>query len=117
MGKQSTPEVTQEDVERIVRRDFAPTEVAAAMALLERYGGESWHREIERVRLAVLKLANGDLQRLAVQVDEAGKDYRDILGPAEFPGYMEHHDAALDDAEKQRIIDADWHQYQQWLKT
>jgi hypothetical protein len=34
------------------------------MRLLQRYGGEDWHREALRVRMACLKLADGDLAEL-----------------------------------------------------
>ena len=117
MASQPVPEVTPEDVERIVRRDYASADSAAAMALLERYGEESWHREIDRVRLAALKLAAGDLARLSAQVDSACGDYRDVLGAAEFPRYLDRYDKNLDDEHKREIIDADWKEYQQWLTT
>ncbi len=114
---QPTPEVTSADVERILRRDFSAGDVARAVALLERYGDESRHREVDRVRLAVLKLAAGNLERLAEQVENAAGDYRDAIGPAEYPRYLACYDQSLKDDEKQRIVDADWRQYQQWLQA
>jgi hypothetical protein len=44
-------------------------------------------------------------------------DYRDVLGPAEYPGYTKRmfRIGELAQDEQQRIIDADWRQYQDWL--
>ncbi len=117
MASQPTPEVSSEDVERVLQRDFASAELASAMAQLDRYGSESWQREVDRVRLAALKLAGGDLRRLAVEIDTACDDYRDVLGPAEYPRYLAQYEKDLDDDRKQQIIDADWQAYQQWLKA
>lgn len=85
--------------------------------MLDEYGTEDWHRERDRVRLAVLKLAAGDMERLRYQVEGAKMDYRDVLGPAEYPGYGKRwfHIEKLSPEERQRIIEADWKQYQDWL--
>lgn len=70
-----------------------------------------------RVRLAVLKLAAGDLKRLRYELEGAKRDYRDVLGPAEYPGYTKRmfRIDTLPQDEQQRIIDADWRQYEEWL--
>lgn len=114
---QPTPNVTQADVERVVRRDFPPERVAEVLAMLEEYGPVEY-REPERVRLAVLKLAAGNLERLRYELEGAKCDYRDVLGPAEYPGYRKKVSprAKLSSQEEQRIIDADWKQYQDWLR-
>ena len=117
MGRQPTPSVTAADVERVVRREFPPEQVAQVLTILAEYGGEEWHREQDRVRLAVLKLAAGSMERLRYQIEGAKGDYRDVLGPAEYPGYRKRRPAsgAVAPEEEQRIIDADWKQYQDWL--
>ncbi len=116
MASQPTPEVSPEDVERVVQRDFASTEVAAAVSQLERYGAESWQRAVDRVRLAALKLAAGDLRRLKTEMDTACADYRDVIGPAEYPRYLAQYDRDLDEERRQQIFDADFEEYQRWLK-
>jgi hypothetical protein len=117
MTNQPTPTVTDADVERIVRRDFDDARVEDVLALLGEYGSESWHREPARVRLAVLKLAEGREDRLRSHMETANCDYRDVLAPAEYPSYIRKvpgMDSVPEEAE-QRIIDADWEQYQEWL--
>ena len=117
MTTQPHPIVTAADVERIVRRDFPADRTVEVLALLDEYGEEDWQREPDRVRLAALKLAAGDLERLRSEIEGAKRDYRDVLGPAEYPGYTQRmfRIAELPQDEQQRIIDADWSQYQEWL--
>lgn len=58
MTSQPTPQGTDADVERIVRREFEAARVESVLAVLREYGGESWHHETARVRLAVLELVD-----------------------------------------------------------
>ena len=114
---QPIPEVTENDVIRIVKRDFSNKQFDAVMSILNEYGLESWQRGVNRVRLAVLKLAGGDLPALRCEIDVAKSDYRDVLAYAEYPGYMQKvsPSARLAEVERERIIRADWAQYQSWL--
>ena len=118
MPKQLTPNVTSADVERIVRRDFPADRFADVMAMLNEYGAdESWQRGANRVRLAALKLAAGSIERLRYEIEGAKADYRDVLGPAEYPSYGKRVGGRkkLPPEEEQRIMDSDWKQYQDWL--
>ena len=118
MPDQPTPNVTNADVERIARRDFPADRVAQVMALLQQYGTERWHNEPARVRLAALKLAAGNIELLRYNIEVAKRDYRDMLAPAEYPGYCKRvpHPGALPPDDEQRVIDDDWKQYEAWLK-
>ncbi len=117
MTSQPFPTVTGADVERIVRRDFPADRVAEVLAMLEKYGREPWHREPHRVHVAALKLAAGNIERLRQEIEGARRDYRDVLAYAEYPGYFRRVPAhgRLPAEEEQRIIDADWKQYQDWF--
>ena len=50
-----------------------------AIDALSRYGIEEHEPESDRVRLAILNLCEGKLDRLINLVSEAKKDYRNIL--------------------------------------
>ena len=108
-ANQPVPKVSDADVARIVARDFDAAERDAATEIVHRYGVEKWEMEIARVRLAALKLASGDLERLRGAIAMAKTDYRDALAQAEYPRYMgeRHPDGAA--------IDSDWEQYSQWF--
>ena len=114
---QPTPTVSRSDLERIVRRDFSAERFDEVMTTLDEYGVEDWQRERDRVQLAVLKLTNKSFDDLRRYTEWAKSDYRDVLGPAEYPGYTKKmfRIDKLPEQERQRIIDADWKQYREWL--
>jgi hypothetical protein len=114
---QPIPQVTPDDVERVVCRDFAAAEYAMVTGMLGEYGTEKRHREPTRVRLAALKVANGSVQKLRLCIDAAKRDYRDALAAAEFPAYhkIAYRALKLPENEQRRIIESDWRQYEEWL--
>ena len=114
---QPIPKVNETDIIRIVKRDFLANQFDAVMSILNEYGTEDWQRGVNRVRLAVLKLASGDIQVLRREIDVAKRDYRDVLAYAEYPEYMKKvsPSADLTEVERKMIIRADWAQYQSWL--
>jgi len=113
---QPVPDVSSGDVERVVRRDFASSEASRVLEILSEYQSESGSPF--RVRLAALKLAGGDLDRLRQQIEAAKYDYRDVLASAEYPAYFKKmfRIDKLPADEKQKIIDEDWRQYETWFK-
>jgi hypothetical protein len=115
---QRTPDVTAADVERVVRRDFPPDQVRNVLTMLSEYGVEKWEREADRVRLAVLKLANRDLTQVRNWIAQAKMDFRDVLSPAEYPLYSKKWGRMdrLTEEEQTKIIDADWAQYEKWFR-
>ncbi len=116
--KQPIPEFTDDDVKRIVCRDFPAEEFASVMTALSEYGTEKWHREQTRVRLAALKVADGSMPRLQTCIELAKRDYRDALVAAEYPacGKIGFRIRKLPENERRVIIDSDWQQYHDWLK-
>ena len=113
MMEQPVSNGTQEDVERIVRRDFLPSAIDAAFDLLNSYEPPSTERPA-RLRLAALKCANGDLAKLKHELEEARYDYRNVLIRAEYPinaklrmkGTQQEYDES---------IRQDWKNYNDWL--
>ena len=106
------PKVTESDVRRIVLRDFGKEGQTEALAVLDECPGES----CPRVRLAILKLANGDMNILKENVVTATRDFRDVLAFAEYPRWSK--EIGFDKAPRaleQEVIKADWLQYRQWL--
>jgi hypothetical protein len=117
MTSQPTPNVTNADVDRIVTRDYAADQRARVWVVLREYGSEEWHPEIDRVRVAALKLAAGNLEHLRLHIDVAKIDYRDVIAAAEYPGYMKRIPPSEDvpPHERAQVIRDDWEQYEQWL--
>jgi hypothetical protein len=57
----------------------------AARLLLLTYGSANGEQEVERVRMAVIKLSGGALDELTTMTTAAKSDYRDVLMWAEYP--------------------------------
>ncbi len=86
------------------------------MTLLECYAGS----DSARVRAAALKLADGSIDALRRQLEIATADFRDVVGPAEYPEYLRHDYAAirkLSPAELQNIYAQDSQQYRSWFEA
>jgi hypothetical protein len=117
MTEQPTPSIDQSDVDRVVTRDYGPSDWPTVKALLAQYGTEDWQREAARVQLATLKLAQGSLEQLRSWIGIALEDYRDVLAPAEYPTYTRDWSrmASLAEEDRRTIISSDWEQYQDWL--
>lgn len=62
-----------------VQAAFAPGDVPAAQAALERYGNEPHEAEVKRVQLAIVALSGGRLDDLLRWVHDVKIDYRDVL--------------------------------------
>jgi len=74
-----------EEVENRIQATFSG-EVAreSARSMLLEYPTEPWHGEIKRVRIGILRICQGNLERMRRLVDVAKRDYRDLLMLAEY---------------------------------
>src|SRR6266480_4046438 len=90
---------THDEVVAVVRKTFPETSYSRVLELLDTYGVESYERERERVQLAILKLSDGNEEKLREFVAVAKRDYRDVLFWAEYP-----QEAKLDTPEKRERI-------------
>jgi hypothetical protein len=93
-----------------------PAKAAEALAILDTYGTESWHREKDRVQLALLKIAGGDIEKLRLETRAAQSDYRDTLVPAEYPEEWQAW-PKIPAAQMAAIRKRDREQYEAWLRS
>ena len=99
-------------------RDCFPDTTAAreALSILDTYGSESWQRERERVQLALLRSAAGDIEKLRLYTRGAQSDYRDTLIPAEF--YEESQASSKTPPQEMVAIrNRDRENYERWLQS
>lgn len=109
---QPIPKITAEDIERIVKRDYPPKHYQEIRSLLETLQTP----EALRVKAAILKLGDGNLQKLKSMLKTATMDYRDVLAYAEYPYYfLNVQDQSGDDKKHNAIVKRDWQQYLEWL--
>jgi hypothetical protein len=90
---------SRDEVVAVVQKTFPETSQSRVIELLDSYGVESYERERERVQLAILKLSEGNEEKLRKFVAVAKRDYRDVLFWAENP-----EEAKLDTPEKRERI-------------
>jgi hypothetical protein len=90
---------SREEVFTVVQKTFPESAHARVLELLDKYGVETYERERERVQLAILKLSEGNEEKLREFVAVAKRDYRDVLFWAENP-----EEARLDTPEKRERI-------------
>ncbi|MFT3683723.1 MAG: hypothetical protein QM783_02155 [Phycisphaerales bacterium] len=110
------PNVNEADVQRIVQRDYAADMQARVLTMLDQIGEHT----SARVRLAVLKIGRGDLDRFQRGIELARSDYRNALMAAEYgrastytpPTKMfpAHPPGGIEGARQ-----ADWDEYHTWL--
>ena len=112
---QPTPDVSFEDVERVVARDFPAEEQEEIHALIRQVDV----REKARVILACLKNSGGDIARVRNDLGNASGYWREIISSAEYPNYEKEvfRIDKLSEVEKQRLYEKDWSQYQEWLHS
>ena len=76
------PVYTRQQVEAEAARIFGKEAVKGIMQLLDQYHPEGPGGE--RVHMGILKLSEGDVSKLRHYVEQAQKDFRDILYWAEY---------------------------------
>ena len=70
------------------------------------------------MRLAILKLSGGDVEKVLDYVEQANRDFRDVIGPAEYPRSTEDWASRTSPegrAAYERHVAEDWREYQEWL--
>ena len=88
-----------------------------------RYGRDGSDAGRVRVHLAILKLAGASEADVALWVEVAERDYRDVLAAAEYPEEsradwaFRAHLSAVETAELSAIRARDREQYLEWLKS
>ena len=108
-----------------VRKSFPEKEQVEAIRLLENECGSNLPRSngdtlegLERIRLAVVKLAQGRLPELRRQIEVAKCDWRDVINWAESPHVFVDvvTFGKLDENARRELRDRDREQYLAWLE-
>jgi hypothetical protein len=76
--------VTAQHVTDRVKKDFRPEDVDEALGILDQYGREKWEDWPEFMRLAILRVANGNIKKLPGLIKAAKDDYRNILSEVHY---------------------------------
>ena len=76
---------SRDQVVAAIQKTFLESSWGRVLVSLDTYGVESHERECERVQLAILRLSEGNEEKLREFVTVAKRDYRDVLLWAEHP--------------------------------
>ncbi len=103
---------------RIMEKLFPEAEVREEVySILNSYGGASWQPESARVKLAILKLSNGNPDQIRYFTVQACRDYRDILASAETPKQLANPFIRKNDPEGySQLGEEDKKEYQDWIR-
>lgn len=82
---QTNSESAKAQLLEAIQQTFPEAEPEAILEVLNRYGQAPHEREQHRVQMAILKVSQGDLDKLNAALKLAKEDYRDILMQAEYP--------------------------------
>ena len=106
------------DAQQLVRRVFdhlfgAHPDRDAFWEALKSYA----EKESPRVQLAILKLSEGDPEKLRHYVQAAQTDYRDVLAWAEYPEQLRSGKTRFNTplTEYEAILERDRRQFEEWL--
>jgi hypothetical protein len=102
-----------------IKRMWPDADPHEILDLLNEYGTESYETGRTRVHLAILKLSEGDRERLPDLVKMAKADWRDVLAYAEYPEEMKTDPSKMRDmtgSEARSVRQRDREQYEKWLK-
>jgi len=103
-----------QELQQVIKHDYPESQHDIVVDVLGWYGDQDYQREHDRVRLAALKIADGDLEQLKQAVNTARRDYRDILAWAESPNEMDRMFGRNKMTRREATV-ADQKQMQDWL--
>ena len=95
---------TREEVLATAQAIFGKDNLDAVMTALDEFGMERHEREVDRVKLAILEISEGDMGKLRYWVKIAKADYRDALAARQL-GPLSPEDGARWQAMAQNLSD------------
>jgi len=110
---------TRSQVIRKVKLYWPDRDLDEVMGILDQYGLKKYETGGDRVQMAVIKLSEGDFDRLPELIKTAKIDYRDVLAWAEYPrefGISASDMKLLSKGEAEEIRRRDRKQYLDWLE-
>jgi len=111
--------ISQDDIERIILRDYSKFDKEKVLKSLSQYKGYNNQGQY-RVWASILKISKGNIDELNKNVEWAIIDFRDIIAMAEYPTYtkkVSFSDEKYNKTELKKIIETDRNQYQEWLNS
>jgi hypothetical protein len=113
-GHQPTPKISSKTLEKIIERDYGNC-VSEIKEKLKSVRSDTLKGQ-NRISAAILKLANGDIDKIDNYIEIYKKDFRDVLAGAEYPLCFSFSFGEKNKQELRAIYLSDWKNYLKWLK-
>lgn len=116
LGNQPVAEISKETLEKLIRRDF-PESYEIVKQKFDLIKSDSLKGQ-NRLSAAILKVSNGNLNKLDSYIEMCNSDYRDVISKAEYPRISEIGFIEMEEIEPSQLKDyylKDWTEYTNWL--
>ena len=110
---QRIPDFKEGEIEFLILREFPER----AREVENKFSGlQKFWINTNRTKAAILKLAEGDFDKIRELIKQANADPRDVIAYAEFPCSMKigWSDNNMTEEEKEELRQNDWEEYQDW---
>jgi hypothetical protein len=102
------------EIDFLIEREFPEK----AQEVRNKFSGlkEFWINST-RTKAAILKLSEGNFEKVKELIKKANTDPRDVIGYAEYPSSMKMdwtEQSKMTEEERQEMDNKDWEQYQEW---
>jgi hypothetical protein len=113
--KQPVSKVSSHQIDRIVKSQFID-KYDSVTTKLDSLNIDS-QKVKNRIKAAILKLADGEFEKIDKYLDTANFDLRDLIVLAEYPRNWKHgFDKIPNKLRKKEYLD-DWNEYRSWLSS
>jgi len=114
LGHEPVAKISDKTLERLLRREFGDHASEAKEKFLHVKSNSPGGKN--RISAAILKLSNGDLDKINYYIDLCNQDFRDVVAPAEYPRYSTVAFNETPRWKKRQYYFADWKDYSNWLR-
>jgi hypothetical protein len=114
LGHEPAARISDKTLERLLRRECGDRASEVKEKFLHVKSGTLGGKN--RISTAILKLSNGDLDKIDYYSDLCNRDFKDVVARAEYPRYST---VALNETprwKKRQYYLADWKDYSNWLR-
>jgi hypothetical protein len=106
--------ISDKTIERLLLREFGDHASEVKEKFL--HVKSDTPRGKNRISAAIVKLSNGDLDKIDHYIDLCNLDFRDVVAPAEYPRYTTVAFNEIPRWKKGQFYLADWKEYSSWLR-
>lgn len=116
LGIQPVAKISKELLDKLIRRDL-PENYEMVKQKLDLIKSDSFNGQ-NRLSAAVLKLSNGDLNKIDSYIEMCNSDYRNVVSEAEYPRVSKIGFIDMEQTKSSKLREyylEDWTEYTNWI--